>query len=215
MRINLVDIGDRPRYHGGKSFFEKDGIIVLLTITEEMMTLNTRKPSKFELNTCEVIGITRDDIWKPHIYSKDTMYENDYIQLISEFEDKISVNMKLTSMSEMRKHTKEHDAHFLYPGEKASLKTFNNTPQLGRMNLCIPMRQNVKYRNPILQRHCINDRYAIDTWFYTNTSYEGYNCAHIFYGTMSKVISHYGLETESYGPNALLDFSCRKVSHYQ
>ena len=99
--------------------FYKYVIIVPLTLTKGMMHLNIRKPSKFELNTCEVIGITRDDIWKPHIYSKDTMYENDYIQLISEFEDKISVNMKLTSMSEMRKHTKEHDAHFFISRRKS------------------------------------------------------------------------------------------------
>ena len=37
----------------------------------------------------------------------------------------------------------------------------------------------------------------------------------MFYGTRSKVISHYGLATESDGPNVILDFSGRKVSHYQ
>ena len=40
------------------------------------------------------------------------MNENDYSQLVSEFEYKLRVNMKLTSMSERRKHIKEHDAHF-------------------------------------------------------------------------------------------------------
>ena len=76
------------------------------------------------------------------------------------------------------------------------------------------MRLHVKSRNPILQKHCINDLYATDTWFSTTTSYEGYYCAHIFYDTRSKLISHYGLATESDGPNELIDLSGRKVSHY-
>ena len=68
------------------------------------------------------------------------------------------------------------------------------------------MRWHDKSRNIILQRRRINEPYATDTWFYTTTSYEGYNCAQIFYGTSSKVISNYGLENESDGPNVLLDF---------
>ena len=83
------------------------------------------------------------------------------------------------------------------------------------MNLCIPMRLHVKSRNQILRLRCINETYAIDNWFSTTIHYEGYNCAYIFYGTRSKVVSHYGLVTESDGPNALLDFSGRKVFHYQ
>ena len=143
------------------------------------------------------------------------MNKNYYSQLVSEFEDKQSVNMKLNPTSESRKHSKKHDEHFLYPREKALLKIFNNTTQLGSMNLRIPMRGRVKSRNKILQIHCINELYATDTWFSTTTSYKGYNCAHIFYDTRSKVISHYGLATESDRPNELLDFSGRKVSHYQ
>ena len=90
--------------------------------------------------------------------------------------------MKLTSTSESTKHIKEHDAHFLYPVEKALLETINNPTQLGSMNLYIPMRRNVKPRNKIIQRHHIND-YDTDTWFSTTTSYEGYNCVQISYGT--------------------------------
>ena len=39
--------------------FQKDAIIVLLTLTKGMMTLNIRNLSKFELKTCEVIEITK------------------------------------------------------------------------------------------------------------------------------------------------------------
>ena len=101
---------------------------------------------------------------------------------------------------------KEYSENFLFPGDKALAKTFDNTTQLGRMNLRIPMQRHVKSRNPILQRRRINEPYATDTWFSTTTSYEGYNCVQLFYGTKSRVMSNYGLTTESDGPNALLDF---------
>jgi len=68
------------------------------------------------------------------------------------------------------------------------------------------MRQHYKARNPILQRRRINEAYATDTWFSTVTSYEGYNCAQIFYGYKSKMVSHYGMKRQSDGPDILLDF---------
>ena len=58
MRGMLDDIDDRPRCHCVKSFFDKGVIIFLITPSKVMMTLNVRKPYKFELNTCEVIEIT-------------------------------------------------------------------------------------------------------------------------------------------------------------
>ena len=56
------------------------------------------------MNTCEVIDITKYEIWNPHLYREDTINENDYSQLVSEVEDKRSVSMKLTSTSERMKH---------------------------------------------------------------------------------------------------------------
>ena len=56
------------------------------------------------MNTCEVIDITKYEIWNPHLYREDTINENDYSQLVSEVEDKRSVSMKLTSTSEGMKH---------------------------------------------------------------------------------------------------------------
>ena len=103
------------------------------------------------MNTCEVIEMTKNEIWNPHLYSEYPMNKNDYGQLVSEFEDKLRVNMKLTSTSEIKNNIKEHDSHFLYPGEKSWLKMFNNTSKIVRMNLRIPMRRHVDFRNPILQ----------------------------------------------------------------
>ena len=93
LQENFVDIDDRPKLHGRKSFFDKDGIIVTLTLTKGMMTLNIRNPQKFEFNSCEVIEINKYEIWNLHLYSEDPMNENDYSQLFSEFDDKRSVNM--------------------------------------------------------------------------------------------------------------------------
>ena len=70
----------------------------------------------------------------------------------------------------MRNYIKEHDAHFSYPEEKAFLKTFNNTTQLGRMNLRIPMIRYVKLSKSIIQCHHINETDDTNTWFYTTTS---------------------------------------------
>ena len=64
------------------------GIIVPLTLTKGMVTLNIRRPSNFELNTCEVIEMTKYEICNSHLYSKDKMNENDYSQILSYFEDK-------------------------------------------------------------------------------------------------------------------------------
>ena len=64
-----------------KSFFEKNSTVVPITLTKGTTTLDIRKPSKFETNTCEVIEITKYEIWNPHLYSEDPMNENDYSQI--------------------------------------------------------------------------------------------------------------------------------------
>eukprot|EP00957_Ditylum_brightwellii_P147174 11207232-Ditylum_brightwellii.AAC.1 len=81
MQEDFVNINDKPQHHSRKSFFEKDGIIVLVPLNEVMMTLNTRKSSKFELNTCKVIAITEDEIWDPQLFREDAIDENAYDQL--------------------------------------------------------------------------------------------------------------------------------------
>ena len=63
---------------------------------------------------------------------------------------------------------------------------------------------NTKHTNIHLQS--ANLEYATDTWFSTVKSYEGYNCAQVFYGTKSMWISQYGMQSEGDGPSALLDF---------
>ena len=57
--------------------------------------------------------------------------------------------MKVTSTSEWRNDIKERDPHFCIQ-DKLLLKTFNNTTQLGKTNLSIPMRWHDKSRNPII-----------------------------------------------------------------
>ena len=68
------------------------------------------------------------------------------------------------------------------------------------------MRHHYKSRNPLLNRRRINEPYASDTWFSTVPSYEGYSSAQVFYGVKSGMISHYGMQRETQGPEALLEF---------
>jgi hypothetical protein len=96
--------------------------------------------------------------------------------------------------------------YFYYPGDTVLKKTIENTTRLGTINTRVPMRQHYKSRNPLLQRRRIKESYVTDTWFSRVTSYEGYNCAQVFYGMGSKMLSHYGMVRESNGPEVLLDF---------
>jgi hypothetical protein len=48
--------------------------------------------------------------------------------------------------------------------------------------------------------------YATDTWFFKVRSYEGYKCCQLFCGLKSRKIANYGMNSESSGPEALLDF---------
>ena len=63
---------------------------------------------------------------------------------------------------------------FLYPAKEIMQKTLENTTLYGSINKRVPMQQHYKSRNPILQRRCINEGYATDTWFSSVTSYEGF-----------------------------------------
>ena len=96
--------------------------------------------------------------------------------------------------------------YFMNPSSEVVQRTLKNTTRYGNINLRIPMRQHYKSRNPLLSRRHISEDYATDTWISTVTSYEGYNCAQIFCGVKSKHVSQYGMNKESNGPDALLDF---------
>lgn len=96
--------------------------------------------------------------------------------------------------------------YLLYPGKETVEKTLAATTQLAKTSTRIPMRQDLKSRNPLLTCTRLMEGYATDIWFLNVKSYEGYKCCQIFVGLNSRKISNYGMNTESAGPEALLDF---------
>eukprot|EP00957_Ditylum_brightwellii_P097185 7401308-Ditylum_brightwellii.AAC.2 len=138
IKSNTVGIGGYDNYHTIKAnikidngitatslldkeyvLLQRDDILVPLNLNEGIMTLNIRKLSTFELSTYEVIEITKDEVWDPLLYSEDMIDENAYDQLVSEFEDKQNMNVKLISRNEKRDSIKNHSVHFLHPREQA------------------------------------------------------------------------------------------------
>ena len=203
MRESGVQVDDIPRKHGGNACIEIDDYVIPLILVEGMISMKIRKPTKRELINCEMVELTADIPWFPEHQNEEELGETEYNELVQEVENR---KINISKTKKMKEDPTQFMKYFLHPGEEVMKKTLQNTTRFGSINMRIPMRQHYKARNPILQRRRIMEPYATDTWFSTIQSYEGYNCAQIFYGTNSKVTSHYGLRSEQSGPQALLDF---------
>ena len=204
MREHQVEVDDVPRRYGGLSTISVDGYVIPLVLHEAMVALKIRKPTKSELENCDIVELTSPDQWNPEELTESDVTNEEYNDIIKAVEDARHINPTKTSKNE--KDWKHCEKFLFYPGHETTKMTIRNTTQYGKINLRIPMRQHLKSRNPLLQRRRIKEPYATDTWFSTVTSYEGYNCCQIFHGIKSKHTSHYGMLSESNGPEALLDF---------
>ena len=168
-----------------------------------MVSLKIRKPTPHEIDNCELVELTNEMPWHPEHLNDKELSKIDYGVLVDTTDKRHMAIRKTRRMSYDPKH---YNPYFLYPGYTVMVKTLENTTQYGSINMRVPMQQHYKSRNPLLQRRRINEPYATDTWFSTVTSYEGYNSAQIFYGIKSGFTSHYGMQRETQGPEALLDF---------
>ena len=206
MLENGVEVQDKAKRHGGLSYLACEGRILPLIMVDAMMCLKIRKPTEQELNSCEVIDITSPEPWHPYdiVDEEDTLSIAQYNELVEQVEHRQLLNYK--RHKEEPPKIQQYAPFFLYPGEEVMRQTLKNTTRYGSINMRIPMRQHYKSRNPILQRHRFNESVATDTWYSTVTSYEGYNCVQSFYGVNSKTMSHYGMQNESQGPQALQDY---------
>lgn len=203
LREANVIVEDTPKRHGGRSYIRVEGYVIPLTLQGGMITMKIRTPSELELNTCEMVELTSDQEWHPESLTDDEINEHDYNSLINTDDERQSMfNKSKSTLVDW----KSFMPYFLYPDEATMKNTLANTTKYGAINLRIPMRQHYRARNPILSRRRFMEPYATDTWFSTTTSYEGFNCAQIFYGIKSMVTSHYGMKKESQGPEMLLDF---------
>ena len=94
----------------------------------------------------------------------------------------------------------------MYPGKEVTERTLKATTQLGTISTKIPMKAHVKSRNPLLTTNRLFEEWLSDTWFFNIKSFEGYWSCQLFGGRKSKRLANYGMQTESNGPDALLDF---------
>ncbi len=159
------------------------------------------------MDTLEIVDLTSPLPWHPTDISDDSpeITDQQYLSLVSKVEqDERNLNVKRSRKDNL--DPVKFQEFFLFPSPEIMEQTMKNTTLYGSINKRVPMQQHYKSRNPILQRRRINEGYATDTWFSTVTSYEGYNCVQAFYGIDSKMMSHYGMQKESNGPQALQDF---------
>jgi len=203
LRENGVEIDDRLRRHGGASCMYVDNYVIPFTMIAGMVTVKIRKPTEHELVTCDIIDLTSPDPWHPAQLTDQELNTNDYASLVHKYDTRM---LGIRRTQHIPSNIAIYEPYFLYPGSEVMEATLKNTTQYGHINMRIPMQQHVKSRNTILQRHRFQEPYATDTWHSTITSYEGYNSCQVFVGIKSTVTSHYGLQRESQGPEALLDF---------
>ncbi len=171
--------------------------------------MKIRNPTRKELKECTLVDLSSHPPWNAELLNKEKVTSDKYEEMV----EGTMQRQILTDREINVRHTKpekedpsKYEAFFLHPGKQTMVNTLKCTTQYGMINMRVPMRQHYKSRNPLLNRRCIMEPYATDTWFSTVTSYQGYNCAQVFCGIKSHHVSHYGLKSESDGPEALLDF---------
>ena len=203
-----VWIDSVPRMHGGTGCLVADRHVIPSTLDEGLMTIKIRRPTKqdYDLYGGNIIEFTSPDEWRPEQITEKPLTRDEYLALVGRVEKHLEHHINATKTRIPEADVDKLARFFLYPGETVLKQTLQNTTQYGSINMRIPMREHYKARNPLLSRRRITEPYATDTKFATVTSFEGYNCMQTFLGINSKHISHYGLKSESDGPDALRDF---------
>ena len=97
----------------------------------------------------------------------------------------------------------------MYIGEIIMKKNIQHTTKVGKILSIILFQINHRTRNSLIQRTILSEGYATDSIFSTFTCFEGYNAAQTFTEIKSKYQNIYGTESESGGPDILLDFFCK------
>jgi hypothetical protein len=85
-------------------------------------------------------------------------------------------------------------------------KTLEKTTQLATTILRFPMRRHVKSGFPHLNRTCLRETVATDTYFANVRAIGGATCAQVFYGLQSHMINVFGMKAESEIPDIYRDF---------
>ena len=76
-------------------------------------------------------------------------------------------------------------------------QTLDRTTQMAHYIMLFPMRKHLKSMFKMLRRPRLNETVATDTYFSSETSLEGYNCAQVYYGCTSGTIHVYGMRSKN------------------
>ena len=188
MRNAGVTVHDVAKRHGGLQSIVVDDYILPLNVEEAMLTLKIRRPTETELETCEIVDLTDDSYeWDPKAINDPQIGEEEY-KGMTEANDTKDFNMRLKKSHKLLYDWKKYEKFLLNQSQDVVTMTLENTTQLGKVTGRFPMRKHLKSRNPLLNTARFSEPYASDTWFASETSYEGYNCVQVFWGTKSKML---------------------------
>ena len=218
-----VAIDDIPTRYGGKQHILVDGYTIPLNFHNALLHLRLRKPTVYELEHCDHVILTGDQIWDPSALKDDktgriiSPFNVKYIGKIgSDIDSCEGITETMIALRSAYAGARS-DPIALVPSEyRARLgwmpvdtiqRTFEATTQLAKhVPLRIPLRRHHKSRFPYLNRKRLPETVATDTYFSKEKAYGGYTCVQLFVGTTSQFIQVYGLQRESLGVQALEDF---------
>ena len=80
-------------------------------------------------------------------------------------------------------------------------QTLENTTQLAHQLISTPMKDHVMGLYKFLNRPCLNEVVATDTFFSSARDVTGATCAQVFYGLSSHFVNVYGMVSEQNGPD--------------
>ena len=221
-----IQVNDVPRKYGGSQnlHVEQEGISIPFSLNRALLTKNIRVPTDHELQYCEVINLTNDQVWDPEELNDNYEGEMSFINksemtCVSATEgndkkenqdnflkDLLYPNLNATRR-EVEKLNPENYKRYLgwIPNERI-IKTFENSTQHAKNYLQLPLKKHFKSRFPVLNRPRLTETYCTDTFFSSTPGIGGINCAQVFVGKSSNFGQIYGMKSESQGSEALEEF---------
>jgi hypothetical protein len=215
-----VAIDDVPIRYGGTQQITVDDYKIPLALESALLHIRLRKPTVHELETCDRVVLTSDEIWDPSDINGDdasrivSPYNANAVT--SEYTVPARLAATMTSLRQVATGRTREAAELVPATYRSKLGwlpldtiqlTFEATTQMAKhVPLRIPLRRHFKSRFPYLNRTRLSEIVATDTFFSHTKAYGGYTCAQLFIGLDSHFVQVYGLQRESQGVQALEDF---------
>ena len=123
MRANNIEVHDKARVHGGKSCIQADDIVIPLFMHDAMMGFNIRKPTKNELDECEVMELSSIQPWNPQNQSEDDsdFTEDDFSQLQDQMNDESNRSFNTKRTKPQDQNPEQFSKCFLHPSTSAAV----------------------------------------------------------------------------------------------